>query len=88
MLGSRVSSQRSRDSGQDWYLPIDTVLTLCVASCRWGSGLSHALWDLPSATEPTALGRSYLCFLIQKTLWTISLRMAQLDQTWAALEQG
>jgi hypothetical protein len=53
MLGSRVSSQRSRDSGQDWYLPVDTVLTLCVVSCRWGSGLSHALRDLPSAMEPT-----------------------------------
>lgn len=57
-----------------------------VASCRWGSGLSTV--GLPSAMKPTALRRSHLLFLIQKTLWAISLWVTRLDHTWAALEQG
>lgn len=89
MLGSRGSSQRSRDLGQDWYLPVVTVLALCVASCRWGSGLSRALWNICHLQwSPRPYGDHTSPSSFRKHLQAMSLRVTQLDQTWAALEQG
>lgn len=89
MLGSRGSSQRSRDLGQDWYLPVVTVLALCVASCS--GALASAVHCGISAI---CNGAHCLMKIIpplphsENTYRAMSLRVTQLDQTWAALEQG
>lgn len=53
------------------------VLTLSVvARGRWGSGRSHALWDICHMQWSP-----HLLIFIQKTHWTSSLRVSQPDQT-------